>query len=54
MRSTPSRAAISLARLVSSKAQIESAVLTCSVPSLATRAGQALRAIVSPTAAGHA
>src|SRR5437764_14150099 len=46
--STPRRSAISPARLVSSKAQIESAVFTCSVPSRATRAGQALRAIVSP------
>ena len=37
----------------SSKAHTESAVLTCSVPSRAIRAGHAFRAIASPTAAGQ-
>ena len=45
--------AISAARWPSSNAQIESVVLTCSVPSRAIRAGHALRAIASPTASGQ-
>ena len=38
----------------SSNAHVAEAAFTCSVPSRAMRAGQALRATVSPTAAGHA
>ena len=44
-RHARARAAISGARCASSKAHTESAVLTCSVPSRAIRAGHALRAI---------
>ena len=51
---TSARAAISRARCASSKAHTESAVLTCSVPSRAIRAGHALRAMPSPTAAASA
>ena len=43
------RSAISAARWPSSKAQTESAVCTCTVPSREMRAGQALRAIAAPT-----
>src|SRR5439155_18738123 len=50
---TPSRSAISPARWPSSNDQIESAVFTWTVPSLAIRAGHALRAIAAPTAAGQ-
>lgn len=52
--STPTRAAISAARVPSSKAHIESTVWTCSVPSRAIRAGHALAAIAGPTASGQA
>src|SRR5581483_8325389 len=45
--------AISRARWESSKAQTESAVLTYRVPSRPIRAGHALRAMASPTAAGQ-
>ena len=38
----------------SSKAQVDEIVATCSVPSRASRCGQALAAIASPTAAGQA
>ena len=48
------RSEISAARWVSSKPQIASRTWTTSVPSGCVRAGQALRAISSPTAAGHA
>src|SRR5439155_9027018 len=45
--------ATSAARCPSSKAQTESAVATCKVPSRAMRAGQALRAIAAPTTSGQ-
>ncbi len=41
------------ARWVSSNAQTESLVFTCTVPSRATRAGHAFLAIAAPTAAGQ-
>src|SRR5919198_550436 len=50
---TPSAAAISAPRWPSSYAQTESAVFTWTVPSLAIRAGHALRAIAGPTASGQ-
>src|SRR5262249_33931405 len=50
---TPSRSAISTARCPRSNAHTESAVLTCTVPSRAMRAGHALRAIEAPTISGH-
>ena len=52
--SAPSFPRIVASSCVSSKAHADELVFTCSVPSRATRAGQAFRAICSPTAAGHA
>src|SRR5688572_16396575 len=47
------RSRTSASRWVSSNAHVDELVATCSVPSRASRAGHALRAISDPTASGH-